>query len=56
MYLVSLSVQVFDLATRRCKYSIDKPRTRYLDFSPGGTYLSTWEPYASESPEIVAVV
>ncbi len=43
--LLSLSVTVMDVESGVEKYSITKPRTRCMCFSPLGSYLALWEPY-----------
>ena len=39
-------VQVIDVESQTIRCSIPKPKTRHLQFSPCGTYLALWEPYA----------
>ena len=38
-----------DLLSGTVKYSLPKPKTRYMQFSPLGSYLALWEPYAGRS-------
>ena len=44
------SVPVLDLLSNTLKCSIPRPKTRLLQFSPQGTYLTLWEPYAGMCP------
>ena len=49
------SVEVADIDAGEVKCSIPKPKTRYLQFSPLGTYLALWEPYAGKAGAQVCV-
>ncbi|XP_064394143.1 eukaryotic translation initiation factor 2A-like [Halichondria panicea] len=40
------SVTVMDVPSGAVKYTISKPKTRCIQFSPLGSYLALWEPYA----------
>lgn len=40
------SVNVIDSTTLEQRWTIPRSKTRHVQFSPGGTYLVTWEPYA----------
>ncbi len=45
------NVKVFDVQENRLLFTIDKPRTSALQFSPKATLLATWEPYSTVSRE-----
>ena len=45
---LSISVQVLDVSSSKVKCTLPKPKTRCLQFSPQGTYLALWEPYAGK--------
>lgn len=55
MFLLSYSVPVLDLLSNTLKCSIPRPKTRLLQFSPQGTYLTLWEPYAGICPAAVSL-
>ena len=44
--LYSQSVHVLNLSVGDERCHIPRPKTRLLQFSPLGTYVAIWEPYA----------
>ena len=44
-YYVSFSVKIVRTIDGQLAQQIPRPQTSCLDFSPRGTYLSTWQPY-----------
>ena len=49
-------VSVSEVSSGTVLYALNAPKTRCLAFSPKGTYIATWEPYAGARARVCVCV